>query len=52
MESAKGAFPSALKATGYREGKDFLWVQDPEAEHFESAWAKRLPQALEWLLGK
>ncbi|MBK9449913.1 MAG: histidine kinase [Bacteroidetes bacterium] len=46
------AMRKALVDKGYREGKDFFWVIDPEAEHFESAWAKRMPKALELLLGR
>lgn len=31
---------------GFRRGKDFTLVIDPEAEHNEGAWAKQLPAAL------
>ncbi len=37
---------TALKTKGYREGKDFVLITDPEAKHFEAAWAKRFPKAL------
>ncbi|MBD1396424.1 histidine kinase [Pontibacter sp. JH31] len=43
---------TALQQKGYREGKDYLWVHDKQAQHNEAAWAKRLPQALIFLLGK
>jgi predicted alpha/beta superfamily hydrolase len=42
----------ALQQKGYREGKTYYWVHDPEAPHFESAWAKRMPLALKLMLGK
>ncbi|PTX15224.1 enterochelin esterase-like enzyme [Pontibacter mucosus] len=38
-----------LKQKGYREGKDYTWVKDDKAKHFESAWGKRMPQALQLL---
>ncbi|WP_299700374.1 alpha/beta hydrolase-fold protein [uncultured Pontibacter sp.] len=41
-----------LKAQGYREGKDYLWVLDEKAQHNEAAWAMRMPKALRFLLGK
>lgn len=39
----------ALKSKGYKEHEDYLWVLEKDAKHFESAWAKRLPNALQWL---
>ncbi|WP_439881293.1 alpha/beta hydrolase-fold protein [Pontibacter sp. MBLB2868] len=41
---------AALKEKGYKAGKDFIWIKDPEAKHFEAAWAKRMPLALKTLL--
>lgn len=46
------AMISALKAKGYEEGKDFVFVPDPAAKHFEADWAKRFPNALRLVLGK
>ncbi len=46
------AMRKALDAKGYRAGKDYFWVLDAEAEHFETAWAQRMPGALELLLGR
>ncbi len=40
------AMVNALKSKGYVEGKDFVYVHDEKAEHFEAAWAKRFPGAL------
>jgi predicted alpha/beta superfamily hydrolase len=37
----------ALKAKGFQEGSDYVYVRDPDAKHFEAAWAKRFPSALE-----
>jgi len=42
----------ALREKGYKEGKDFLWVKDKEAQHNESAWALRIPNAFKWLFAK
>jgi predicted alpha/beta superfamily hydrolase len=46
------AMLTALKSKGYEEGKDFVFVRDPTAKHFEADWAKRFPQALMMVLGK
>jgi len=39
-----------LKAKGYKEGVNFIFIQDKNARHFESEWAKRFPDAIKWLL--
>jgi predicted alpha/beta superfamily hydrolase len=41
---------ATLKAKGYEEGKDFTFVHDPSAKHFEADWAKRFPNALRAVL--
>jgi enterochelin esterase-like enzyme len=46
------AMLTALKATGYQEGKDFLFLRDPTAKHFEADWGKRFPNTLVIVLGK
>jgi predicted alpha/beta superfamily hydrolase len=38
-----------LEAKGFEEDVHFLWVPDPEGEHNEWHWSKRLPLALAWL---
>jgi len=38
-----------LKSKGYKEGVNFIFIQDKNARHFESEWAKRFPQAIKWL---
>jgi predicted alpha/beta superfamily hydrolase len=43
---------AALKAKGYKEGKDFVFILDKKAKHFEADWAKRFPKALMLVLGK
>jgi predicted alpha/beta superfamily hydrolase len=45
------ALAAAYRALGYRDGVDLLYVVEPGATHTESAWARRLPGALEFLLG-
>lgn len=42
----------ALKAKGYAEGKDFVFIRDLTAKHFEADWAKRFPRALMMVLGR
>jgi predicted alpha/beta superfamily hydrolase len=37
---------TALKQKGYQEGKDYYYVIDSTAKHFESDWAKRFPKAI------
>jgi predicted alpha/beta superfamily hydrolase len=39
-----------LTQKGYRPGHSLLYVEDEGAIHHESAWARRLPQALSFLL--
>lgn len=42
---------AAYRAVGYVDGQNFTFVVQPGATHTESAWAARLPGALEALLG-
>jgi predicted alpha/beta superfamily hydrolase len=39
-----------LLRKGYRPGEDLLYVEERRAFHHESAWARRLPAALRFLL--
>jgi len=39
-----------LEMRGYRRGKDLFLVRAPEDEHNETAWAKRMPEALKMML--
>lgn len=41
----------SLLEAGFREGVDLMYVEEPDAIHHESAWARRLPDALRFLLG-
>jgi predicted alpha/beta superfamily hydrolase len=41
----------ALVMSGLRESVDLRFVVDPDAIHHESAWARRLPDALRFLFG-
>jgi predicted alpha/beta superfamily hydrolase len=42
----------ALKAIGYKEKKDFVYIVDAAARHFEADWGKRFPNALMLALRK
>ena len=42
----------ALETKGYEKDKDFFWVLDKEARHFESDWAKRMPKAFQLMYAK
>jgi predicted alpha/beta superfamily hydrolase len=42
----------ALNAKGYKRGRDFVFIHDTGATHFEADWAKRFPKALMIVLGK
>lgn len=39
-----------LLRKGYRPGENLMYVEDPEGIHHESAWARRLPGAMTFLL--
>lgn len=39
-----------LRSRGYRDGETFKYVEENGAGHTESAWARRLPDALRFLL--
>ncbi len=41
-----------LKDLGYPEEKALKWVFASDAEHNESAWAKRFPEILKYIFGK
>ncbi len=47
--SARMLFEQLL-AHGYREGQDLKYVVDEGGQHTEAAWARRLPEALRFLL--
>ena len=42
----------ALIARGWREGRDLQYVEEPYGRHNEGAWARRLPDALRFLLAE
>jgi enterochelin esterase-like enzyme len=42
------ALAHQLRARGYSDGQ-LLWVEDPEADHTELEWRKRLPAALRFM---
>ena len=37
---------TALRQKGYKEGRDYFYLLDPVAKHFESDWATRFPGAV------
>jgi predicted alpha/beta superfamily hydrolase len=37
----------ALKQKGYKADKDYFYLVDPSAKHFESDWAKRIAKAIQ-----
>jgi hypothetical protein len=43
---------AAYRTLGYVDGSTLKHVVQPGATHTESAWASRLPGALEFLLGR
>jgi len=45
------AMMSALQAHGFRMGDNLEWYRDPEAEHNERAWSKRVWRPLLFLYG-
>lgn len=47
-----GELYEALRAKGYRPGRDIRFVVDEGAPHHESAWSARLPAALRFLLAE
>jgi predicted alpha/beta superfamily hydrolase len=44
------AMREVLVQRGYHQGADLMYVEDEGARHHESAWARRLPDALRFLL--
>lgn len=49
-EGSASRMNSLLVAKGYQPGRDLRYVVEKGAEHTESAWARRLPDALRFLL--
>lgn len=49
-ESSARRMNALLTDKGYISGKDLLYTVEPEGEHQEAAWARRLPAALRFLL--
>jgi len=41
---------SVLRAKGYKEPRDFVFFKSPNAQHNETAWAARLPNAMKLVL--
>ncbi len=49
-ESSARKMNALLNEKGYVAGKDLLYTIEPDGEHTEAAWARRLPDALRFLL--
>ena len=49
-ESSARPLAALAQEKGYREGETLLYVQGRGERHTESAWARRLPDALRFLL--
>lgn len=45
------AMRALLEQKGYRQGHELCYVEEPKADHCESAWSGRLDHALRFLLG-
>ncbi|HLO96958.1 MAG TPA: hypothetical protein VK171_00070, partial [Fimbriimonas sp.] len=42
----------AYKANGWKDGKNLRLVIEPNADHSERAWARRMPSILQYLFPK
>ena len=49
-ENSAARMARLLREKGYSDGADLRYVMEPGGEHRESAWARRLPDALRFLL--
>lgn len=50
-ESSAQPLAAIAQEKGYRQGRDLRYVRGKGERHTESAWARRLPDALRFLLG-
>lgn len=50
LEPGVDAMVKALNAKGYLKNKDYFYVKEENARHAEADWARRLPNALIFLL--
>ena len=50
-ENSAARMAHLLEEMGYQPGRDLLYVVEEGAQHNEAAWARRLPDALRFLLG-
>ncbi len=50
-ENSARKLNATLIEKGYKTGETLKYVVEPDAEHNEAAWARRLPDALRFLLG-
>ena len=50
LQPGVNAMLLALRQKGYNEGTDIKYVPDSKANHSESSWAKRFPEAIKWCM--
>lgn len=50
LQPGVNAMLAALQRKGYMEGKDIKYVPDIKANHSETSWAKRFPEAIVWCM--
>lgn len=48
--NARRMYTHLQSAKGYRPGHDLRYVEDPDGQHNETSWARRLPEAVRFLL--
>lgn len=52
LQTGCDAMLKALAAQGFTEGENLQWFFDPQAEHNEPAWARRVWRPLNFMFGK
>ncbi len=50
LEPGVNAMVKALKTQGYLKNKDYFYLKENKARHFEADWARRFPKALTFIL--
>ncbi|MCF6213226.1 MAG: alpha/beta hydrolase [Flavobacteriaceae bacterium] len=50
LEPGVNAMINALNAKGYLKNKDYFYLKEENARHFEADWARRFPKALTFIL--
>jgi hypothetical protein len=50
-EMSADGMRNLLVEKGYAEGRNFKYMREEGGDHSETAWGRRLPEALRFLLG-